>query len=103
MHSYYSPGKEFPFSEIHQTEDNRREKKGSAGDEQNLRRIINTVVLSWQLADFVIARSFREVESKYIDYLSTLLGKEVVPTGPLIPDIGSVSPGDCQGPRRQKK
>ncbi|KAF3322232.1 crocetin glucoside glucosyltransferase-like protein [Carex littledalei] len=95
-HSYFSPGKEFPFSEISQTKDNRSEKKGSAGDEQNYRRIIETVILSLKLADFVITRSFREIESKYIDYFSTLLGKEVVPTGPLIPDIGSVSPGDYQ-------
>ncbi|KAJ3706404.1 hypothetical protein LUZ61_010109 [Rhynchospora tenuis] len=90
-HSYFKPGEEFPFPAITLTDENRRQKKGTQEDGQHVRNVLERVVLSWQLSDFTITRSFREVESKYIDYLSTLIGKEVVPTGPLIPDISSVS------------
>lgn len=33
---------------------------------------------------FVAFRSFREIEGKYLDYLPSLLGKEVVPVGALV-------------------
>ncbi|KAJ3706408.1 hypothetical protein LUZ61_010113 [Rhynchospora tenuis] len=94
-HCYFKPGKEFPFPAIRLTNDNRRQKKGPE-DDQHVHSVLERVALSWQLSDFVITRSFREVESKYIDYLSTLIGKEVVPTGPLIPDINNVSTGNSQ-------
>ncbi|KAJ3706401.1 hypothetical protein LUZ61_010106 [Rhynchospora tenuis] len=90
-HSYFKPGEEFPFPAIRPTDDNRRQKKDNQEDGQNFPSMLEGVVLSLRLSDFIITRSFREVESKYIDYLSTLIGKEVVPTGPLIPDISSVS------------
>ncbi|RRT70817.1 hypothetical protein B296_00036161 [Ensete ventricosum] len=35
---------------------------------------------------FIAIRTFREIEAKYIDYLSCVLDKEVVPVGPLVPD-----------------
>jgi UDP-glucoronosyl and UDP-glucosyl transferase len=96
-HHYYAPGKEYPFPAIIITKDNQRQMKGPTEDEQNHgRNLLESIALCWQLSDFVIARSFLEIESKYIDYLSTLIGKEVVLTGPLIPDILSVSPGDNQ-------
>ncbi|KAJ4747028.1 Glycosyltransferase [Rhynchospora pubera] len=93
-HSYFKPGKEFPFPAIRLTNDNRRQK--GPKDEQHVQSVLERAALSWQLSDFVITRSFREVESKYINYLSTLIGKEVVPTGPLIPDISNVSAGNSQ-------
>lgn len=34
----------------------------------------------------VLIRSFRELEGKYMDYLSVLVDKKIVPVGPLIPD-----------------
>ncbi|XP_073005825.1 UDP-glucosyltransferase 29-like [Typha latifolia] len=35
---------------------------------------------------FIAIKSFREIEFKYIDYFSSLIGKEVMPVGPLVPD-----------------
>ncbi|KAJ4812177.1 Glycosyltransferase [Rhynchospora pubera] len=93
-HNYFKTGEEFPFPAIRLTDDNRRQKKGTQEDGQHVRSLLEGLVLCWQLSDFIITRSFREVESKYIDYLSILIGKEVVPTGPLIPDISSVSTGN---------
>ncbi|KAJ4759694.1 Glycosyltransferase [Rhynchospora pubera] len=93
-HSYFKPGKEFPFPEIRLTNDNRRQK--GPKDEQHVQSVLERAALSWQLSDFVITRSFREVESKYINYLSSLVGKEVVPTGSLIPHISNVSAGNSQ-------
>ncbi|KAM3392043.1 hypothetical protein ACQJBY_013273 [Aegilops geniculata] len=37
---------------------------------------------------FVAIKSCADIEGKYMDYLSQLLGKEVVPTGPLLVDSG---------------
>ncbi|EPS60299.1 hypothetical protein M569_14508, partial [Genlisea aurea] len=34
--------------------------------------------------DIVLVNSYRELEAKYLDYLSVLIKKKVVPTGPLI-------------------
>lgn len=95
-HRYFAPHKDYPFPAVSLAKDNRRQMKRPTEDEQNLRRMVESIVLSWQLSDFVIARSFREIESKYIDYLSSLIGKEVVLTGPLIPETSNISPGNSQ-------
>lgn len=39
--------------------------------------------------NFVAIRSFREIEADYIDYLSPLIGKDVIPVGPLMSAAGS--------------
>ncbi|KAF3331484.1 crocetin glucoside glucosyltransferase-like protein [Carex littledalei] len=95
-HDYFAPSKDFPYPAIKLTQENRRQGTEPSEGEQGYRHFLEQVVLCWQLSDFVIARSFREIEAKYIDYLSTLIGKELVLTGPLIPDVGSVSPGNIQ-------
>ncbi|GER56362.1 flavonoid glycosyltransferase UGT94C2 [Striga asiatica] len=41
--------------------------------------------------DFVIAKTCRAIESKYIDYLSSLFQKKIVRTGPLVTDPDYVS------------
>ncbi|KAJ4789974.1 Glycosyltransferase [Rhynchospora pubera] len=86
-HDYFQPSKEFPFSAIKLTQDNRRQRSSPAEDQQGYRHFLEQIALCWQLSDFVIARSFCEIELKYINYFSTLIGKEVVLTGPLIPDV----------------
>ncbi|KAJ3706397.1 hypothetical protein LUZ61_010102 [Rhynchospora tenuis] len=88
-HNYFKPGEEFPFPAIRPTDDNRKKETQEYG--QHAPSLLEGAILSSQLSDFIITRSFREVESKYIDYLSMLIGKEVVPTGPVVPDISSVS------------
>ncbi|CAN0916688.1 Flavanone 7-O-glucoside 2''-O-beta-L-rhamnosyltransferase [Linum grandiflorum] len=37
-------------------------------------------------SDIVLIKTSRNIEGKYIDYLSNLLGKEVVPVGPIVND-----------------
>ncbi|PIN21917.1 UDP-glucuronosyl and UDP-glucosyl transferase [Handroanthus impetiginosus] len=36
--------------------------------------------------NIILIKGFREIESKYSDYLSTMLGKKIVPVGPLVQD-----------------
>ncbi|PKA57380.1 Flavanone 7-O-glucoside 2''-O-beta-L-rhamnosyltransferase [Apostasia shenzhenica] len=36
---------------------------------------------------FTVFRTFREIEAKYLDYLPSLLNREVIPVGPLVPSI----------------
>jgi UDP-glucoronosyl and UDP-glucosyl transferase len=95
-HDYFAPSKEFPFPEIKLTPENLRPRNDPEEEKKGYWHFMEQVVLCWQLSNFVITRSFREIEAKYIDYLSTLIGKELVLTGPLIPDVGSVSPGNSQ-------
>ncbi|KAL3645235.1 hypothetical protein CASFOL_010415 [Castilleja foliolosa] len=61
---------EFPFPEIHM---------GLSSDE------IDKVSES---NDIVLVKGFREIESRYIDYASALLGKKFVPVGPLVQESG---------------
>ncbi|KAL7170770.1 hypothetical protein ACSBR2_035610 [Camellia fascicularis] len=39
-----------------------------------------------QFCEIVLIKSFRDVEGKYIDYLSVLAEKKVVPVGSLVED-----------------
>ncbi|KAI5650803.1 hypothetical protein M9H77_36808 [Catharanthus roseus] len=43
------------------------------------------IVISFGVShEIVLIKSFREIEGKYLDYLSSLCGKKIVPLGPLI-------------------
>ncbi|KAJ3705603.1 hypothetical protein LUZ61_009308 [Rhynchospora tenuis] len=86
-HDYFEPSKEFPFTAIKLTQENRRQSSNPAEGQQGFQHFLEQIALCWQLSDFVIARSFCEIELKYINYFSTLIGKEVFLTGPLIPDF----------------
>lgn len=44
-------------------------------------------------SEFVAVKTCVEIESKYMDYLSKLVGKEIIPCGPLLVDSGDVSAG----------
>ncbi|KAL3505721.1 hypothetical protein ACH5RR_031103 [Cinchona calisaya] len=72
----------FPFSAIFQTE---RERKiiqalfeANEGVDEVLARCFE------QSSEFVLIKSLREIEEKYLDYLSILSGKKIVTLGPLI-------------------
>ncbi|XP_065852035.1 UDP-glucosyltransferase 29-like [Euphorbia lathyris] len=42
-------------------------------------------IQSWERSSrFVLAKTFREIEGEYIDYLSTKFMKSIIPTGPLV-------------------
>ncbi|KAF3320368.1 crocetin glucoside glucosyltransferase-like protein [Carex littledalei] len=77
---------EFPFSAIRLGTESRRYTEmldKSANGMSDRDRLLNSFKLSSQ---FIAIKSFRDIESKYIEYLSFLAGKEVVPVGPLVPD-----------------
>ncbi|XP_057472308.1 UDP-glucosyltransferase 29-like [Actinidia eriantha] len=44
----------------------------------------------------ILLNTFRELEGKYIDYLSTLTDKKIVPVGPLVQDTNIVEHNDSQ-------
>lgn len=52
---------------------------------------------------FIAIKSFREIESEYIGYLSSLAGKEVVPVGPLVPDADPADDDDSEGRRQLER
>ncbi|KAI3427721.1 Glycosyltransferase [Psidium guajava] len=45
-------------------------------------------------SNFVLLKTFRELEGKYLDYLSNFLGKEAVPVGPLVEEPSNGEDGD---------
>uniref|UniRef100_A0A0D3GUU8 Glycosyltransferase N-terminal domain-containing protein n=1 Tax=Oryza barthii TaxID=65489 RepID=A0A0D3GUU8_9ORYZ len=51
-------------------------------------------------SEFVAVKTCVEIESKYMDYLSKLVGKEIIPCGPLLVDSGDVSAGSEADGRR---
>ncbi|KAL2455199.1 UDP-glycosyltransferase 91C1 [Abeliophyllum distichum] len=86
FHFFKKPGVEFPFSTMfyRDYEIVHREKLlVSAVDEQVKRCAFQGIDRSSRI---VLVKGFREIEGKYSDYLSSLLGKKVVPVGPLVQD-----------------
>ncbi|XP_074338524.1 UDP-glucosyltransferase 29-like [Apium graveolens] len=81
LHSYKRPGVKFPFPEIF---DSSVDQPPIPEDEP--------VFLQYyasrfeQSCNFVLFKSFREAEGKYIDYISHLMEKDVVPVGQLVED-----------------
>ncbi|URE22325.1 UDP-glucoronosyl and UDP-glucosyl transferase [Musa troglodytarum] len=86
-HYVIRPTEEFPFPAL------------SLGVKENLEHIATMNRFANGMSDgerffrcmdrslgFVAIRTFREIEAKYIDYLSCVLDKEVLPVGPLVPD-----------------
>ncbi|XP_020577133.1 cyanidin-3-O-glucoside 2-O-glucuronosyltransferase-like [Phalaenopsis equestris] len=53
------------------------ESNGSTAGERFIQCINNST-------EFIAVRSFSEIEARYIEYLSSLVGKEVIPVGPLV-------------------
>lgn len=45
--------------------------------------------------NLILIKSFRELEGKYMDYISTSLGKKVVPVGPLVEEASSCKDETC--------
>lgn len=84
-HYSYFAEEEFPFPAIRLGTESRRYTEmldRSANGIPDRHRLLNSFKLSSQ---FIAIRTFRDIESKYIEYLSFLIGKEVVPVGPLVP------------------
>lgn len=96
LHIAKTPGVSYPFPEIRlqdfwgpKLEDNtvhamdENEKLGLEGVIENFKRS----------CDIILVKTFREIEAKYIDYLSVLSERKVVPTGPLSEVAGDEAGG----------
>ncbi|KAG5517692.1 hypothetical protein RHGRI_038168 [Rhododendron griersonianum] len=91
IHGSTRPGIEYPYPEIlltgyhdmklrrwlHESKFLLDEKKKSADSD-------------WQKScKILLFNTFRELERKYIDYLSSVTGKKIVPIGPLVPEFAN--------------
>ncbi|KAJ7954483.1 Glycosyltransferase [Quillaja saponaria] len=83
LHLMKKPDDEFPFQEIHLPDYNKS--KFIQVDDQTY----TSKVLTWlkQPFDAVLIKTVQGIEGKYIDYLSALIRKKVVPVGPLVQDV----------------
>ncbi|CAK9168792.1 unnamed protein product [Ilex paraguariensis] len=87
LHIFKQSGKEFPFPEIylHEHEGNkfREALHSSVNDVKEEDRFLEAMERS---CDIVLVKTFKEIEEKYINYLSVLVQKKIVPVGPLVQD-----------------
>ncbi|KAI8539700.1 hypothetical protein RHMOL_Rhmol09G0203400 [Rhododendron molle] len=79
---FSKPDIEFPFPEIHLNPNQRAPR--NKHDIAEMRRRIESTKISCKMMLF---NSFRELEGKYNDYLSILMEKKIIPTGPLVQEI----------------
>lgn len=83
-------GKKFPHPEIHLRESWRIKLQGQAEVEFNgvkdTDRFLDAMERSHKI---LLIKSFREIEGKFIDFVSVKTGKKVVPAGPLVQDVSS--------------
>ncbi|KAL7196123.1 hypothetical protein ACSBR1_036191 [Camellia fascicularis] len=82
---YNNPGMDFPFPEIH-LNDYEDDKfihliQSSENYYKEKNRFFETLKKSLSI---ILIKSSREIEGKYIDHLSLLAGKKIVPVGPLV-------------------
>ncbi|KAI3427723.1 Glycosyltransferase [Psidium guajava] len=87
FHAIKNVGEDFPFKAIrlHDYERWKFERlcENSAGGIKDKDRALQCVERS---SGIILVKTFRELEGKYMDYLSRLVGKRVVPVGPLVQD-----------------
>ncbi|KAI3838856.1 hypothetical protein MKX03_002632 [Papaver bracteatum] len=79
-----NPDTKFPFPSIYlydHEERNVAEKSSFSDDNEDRDRVFQCIDKS---NDIVLINTFKEIEDKYLDYLSSTIGKELVPVGPLL-------------------
>nr|WEA84866.1 UDP-glycosyltranserase [Gynostemma pentaphyllum] len=83
LHYLHNPDSKFPFLEI--LKDETIQKTASEGDKKKAREagegFLNCFLGS---RDLVLINTFREIEGEYLDYITLLSKKKVLPIGPLI-------------------
>ncbi|XP_059648469.1 UDP-glucosyltransferase 29-like [Cornus florida] len=85
FHLFKNPSSEFPFPEIYIRDLERVGIMGSDESSSNGLKDHNRLEECARLSsDIVLIKSLRELEGKYIDYLSMEIEKKVVPVGPLV-------------------
>ncbi|KAI3837315.1 hypothetical protein MKW92_020560 [Papaver armeniacum] len=79
-----NPDTKFPFLSIYLYDHEERkvtEKSSFSDDSEDRDRVFQCINKS---NDMVLINTFKEIEEKYLDYLSSTVGKELVPVGPLL-------------------
>ncbi|KAH7845209.1 hypothetical protein Vadar_026104 [Vaccinium darrowii] len=83
-----NPDTEFPFQSIHLREFEKGNFQAmfefSADGVKDRDLFLESIMLS---RDVILIKTSRELEGKYIDYLSTLVKKKIQPVGPLVQEI----------------
>ncbi|KAF8008991.1 hypothetical protein BT93_J0087 [Corymbia citriodora subsp. variegata] len=95
FHMIKNTGRKFPFEAI-RLHDYGQAKliemiDDSAGSVNNKDRCLQSVERS---SNFILLKTFRDLDGVYMEYLSSLLGKIVVPVGPLVEDPSNIEDGD---------
>ncbi|KAL3718901.1 hypothetical protein ACJRO7_003930 [Eucalyptus globulus] len=95
FHMIKNTGNKFPFEAI-RLHDYELAKIRKAADDSTARvnekdRVLQSVERS---SNFILLKTFREMDGKYMDYLSSLLGKKVLTVGPLVEDPSNTEDGD---------
>ncbi|KAF3434407.1 hypothetical protein FNV43_RR25510 [Rhamnella rubrinervis] len=82
MHVSKKKDEEFPFPEIYN--DSLKKRYMKFVENSYARNNGNGFQCYERSCDIVLIKSFRELEGKYMDYLSASFGKKIVPVGPLV-------------------
>lgn len=83
-HSLKNPGIMYPFASTIFYRDYESDlAKNLVVHDKDAYRVTQCIERSTKI---ILIKSFKEIEGKYSDYLSTLTGKKVVPVGPLVQD-----------------
>ncbi|KAM7526816.1 hypothetical protein LguiA_016718 [Lonicera macranthoides] len=85
LHMIYKPGQDFPFPLLYP----RFHKIGESVDfskiPDNVKKDIDRFLEALRRShDIILCKTFEEIEEKYIDYLSVLTNKKIIPVGPLV-------------------
>ncbi|XP_059628413.1 UDP-glucosyltransferase 29-like [Cornus florida] len=84
LHMFKNPGKEFPFPAIYLRE---FERLGSSESSLERNKDKDRFLGAFkQSCNIILIKTFREIEGKYIEYLSNLTEKRIVPVGTLVQD-----------------
>ncbi|KAK7852349.1 beta-d-glucosyl crocetin beta-1 [Quercus suber] len=90
LHAMKNPGEDFPFPELHLHDYMKARLTNSLEGSSTVHPYINDkerILQSFaRSSNIVLIKTFRELEGKYIDLLSSLIEKKVVPVGPLVED-----------------
>ncbi|XP_055817124.1 UDP-glucosyltransferase 29-like [Solanum dulcamara] len=78
------PGEKFPFPEIYLREYEMLQIKKSMEESKDVKTLVNEALR--QSRDIILVKTCRDFEGKYMDYLSKLVLKKIVPVGLLVQD-----------------
>ncbi|KAI3472226.1 hypothetical protein Pfo_029714 [Paulownia fortunei] len=84
LHHLKNPGIEFPFTKIYYRDYESSDKKRLLESASNPKEKDRAFEVFERSCKIVLIKGFTDIEGKYIDYVSSLVGKKFVPVGPLV-------------------